>query len=254
MSVAVPEVRRHFTELLREQVEFGADGAHLVFNRGYPLVLYEESASDIFREKHGIDPHEIDEPDPRIAAWRNDIVTGFMSEIREMLDSCDHPGTERPRFSITVLGTEADNLQYGLDIRRLIDERIIDEIFVYKWGFGNKRFAYDLDFFKEICLPKAIPFSPTTAPYFHPDYYTFPLIESFYDIGAAGVMVWDAEVLDIYDWSVISRFGHEDETKWRFTEMKKVNGEITKPPHKYLEFHKMSTNVLDGRYKIYWGG
>ena len=49
MSWAVPEVRKHVIELLREQVRFGADGANVVFNRGYPVVLYEPPPRRCFR-------------------------------------------------------------------------------------------------------------------------------------------------------------------------------------------------------------
>ena len=56
MSWAIPEVRRHMIDLLREQVAFGADGASLAFNRGTPLVLYESAARELFQAQHQVDP------------------------------------------------------------------------------------------------------------------------------------------------------------------------------------------------------
>ncbi|PYV07784.1 MAG: hypothetical protein DMG07_27605 [Acidobacteria bacterium] len=56
MSWAVPEVRKHVIDVLREAVGFGGDGAHLVFCRGVPVVLYEPPFVELFQKKYGADP------------------------------------------------------------------------------------------------------------------------------------------------------------------------------------------------------
>src|SRR6185295_13358244 len=121
MSWAVPEVRAHIIELLAEQVGFGADGAHIVFNRGYPLVLYEKPFCDMFMKKHGVDPNQISEEDPRVIEMRSDIVSTFFKELRARLNEEEqHRADGRPiEISAMVLGTNDNNLQYGVDIRRL---------------------------------------------------------------------------------------------------------------------------------------
>ena len=86
MSWAVPEVRRHLVDLLREQVQFGADGANLVFTRGYPVVLFEAPARQLFQKQYGVDPREIPESDPRITAFRSEVVMKLFHELRVMLD------------------------------------------------------------------------------------------------------------------------------------------------------------------------
>jgi len=56
LSWAVPEVRKRLTDLLGEAVSFGADGAHVVFNRGYPIVLFEQPFVEMFQKQYGEDP------------------------------------------------------------------------------------------------------------------------------------------------------------------------------------------------------
>ncbi|MBI3987088.1 MAG: hypothetical protein HY343_09220 [Lentisphaerae bacterium] len=249
MSWAVPEVRKHLIELLREQVGFGADGAHVVFNRGFPVVLYEPPAVDLFQRTFGLDPRTIEEADPRIAQWRSDVVTTFMRELRAMLDEEGKPRKTRLASSIMVLGNEPDNLQYGVDIRRLVTEGLVDEIYSYMWDFGSKHPHYEWAYFREACRDKGIPFSPATASYFLESYYTLPLVKSFLESGAKGVAIWDASDDNIHQWSVISRFGHEEETLWRIQQLENVS-----PPRKHILFHRLGENVGDGRFAPVWGG
>ena len=50
-------------------------------------------------------------------------------------------------------------------------------------------------------------------------------VPGYYDSGAHGVCVWDPEIVDIYDWCWMSRFGHVEETSWRLE-----NLNLAKPP------------------------
>ena len=249
MSWAVPEVRKHLIDLLREQVGFGADGAHIVFNRGYPVVLYELAAVEIFQRTFGQDPRTIEESDPRITRWRIDVVTAFMRELRAMLDEEGTRRKTRLASSIMVLGNEPDNLQYGVDVRRLIVEGLVDEVYSYMWDFGATNPRYDFAYFREACREKGIPFSPATASCFMEPYYTLPMVKSFLESGAKGVAIWDAGDENIYHWSVISRFGHAEETLWRIQHLKDVT-----PPRKHYLFHRLGENVGDGRFGPVWGG
>ena len=255
MSWAVPQVRKHLIDLLQEQVRFGADGAHIVFNRGCPVVLYEQAFCEMFQTKYDEDPRQIEESDPRIVQMWSDVVTTFMQELRMMLDEEERRrgNGKRLELSIMVLGNEQDNLQFGIDIRRLVEEELVDEIMPYAWGFGSTYpRRYDLEFFRDACQAKGVPFSPSTAASWHlPQYYPFSLVRSFYDGEASGVTIWDAfyGVTDIYQWSVISRYGHIEETLWRLQ-----NLEETKPPRKRYSFHRLGDQIRDGRFGVEWGG
>ena len=246
MSWAVPEVRRHCIEVLRELVGFGADGAHLVFNRGYPLVLYEAPARRLFEEKHGVDPRSIPESDPRIGEWRSDVVTTFMRELRAVLDrEGKRRGNDRRLLlSVMVLGTAQDDLRYGVDLRRLIDEGLVDEVFTER-GFGRSTNTYNLSFLRDVCGPKQIPFSPglTCSAMWYGE------IPSYYDHNARGVAVWDAGVNDVFEWRWVCRFGHADETRWRLQHL-----DLGKPPRTIHHFRRLGNQIRNGRFGPQWGG
>jgi len=242
MSWAVPEVRRHLLDLLGEMVSLGADGAGLIFNRGFPLVLFEEPFLALFRERYDIDPREIEETDPRITALRSDIVTTFMRELRARLDE----EGRRLEISAMVLGSEADNLRYGLDLRRLAAEALLDEIYVYPWDFGGTSRETDFTFFREI----GVPFYPSLNTGYLAGKELLEQALQCYAEGAASVTAFDAEFLalapDLERWLAVSRFGHLDEMNVR---LESASAEVH-----YTTFHRLGDQIRDGRYGPYWGG
>ena len=252
MSWAVPEVRRHAIALLQEQVGLGGDGVHLVFNRGFPVVLYEAPFCKLFHEKFGFDPKTIDESDPRIIGMRSDIIVSFFKELRQMLDGEEavRQHGERLLVSASVLGTNEDNIQYGLDIRRLVDEGLLDEIYIYPYDFGaTKKGGFDLGFFREVCGPKRIPFHPALATHWAIDQQIAQGL-SFVEEGASGIYIWDAWDQETDRWhSIYSRFGHFDEIRLRQGKL-----DFSKPPRTMYYFHKLGDKIYDGRFPVVWGG
>src|SRR5262249_35033583 len=53
ISYAFSQVQQHLFRLVEEWLEFGADGACLLFNRGVPVMLYEKPIVEAFLEQHG---------------------------------------------------------------------------------------------------------------------------------------------------------------------------------------------------------
>ncbi len=252
MSWAVPEVRRHIIDLLMEQVGFGADGAHIVFNRGFPMVLFEEPFCKLFRDKHGVDPNELDENDPRIVEMWSDIITLFFKELRAELDKEEarRDNGQPIEISIMVLGTHEDNYHYGLDIRRLVNEGLIDEIQIYPYGFGNvlPGSLYDEAFFKEVCEPAGVRYYPTVDPPYDVTGQLGRALE-LYDGGAPGLCYWDAGHVDRPTWAIQSRLGHPEEVRWR---REHVN---TDDYPESIRFYKWwGDQRMDVRYPPYWGG
>jgi hypothetical protein len=245
MSWAVPEVRQHVLGLLREMVQMGADGTQIVFNRGLPVVLYEEPFRELFRKQYGEDARRFDDTEPRIAKLRADIVTTFMREMRQMLDEEQkrRGDGKRLRISAMLLGNEFDNAWYGIDVRRLVVEGLLDEVDLYPFDFGARKGGFDLKFFHDVCAPKGIPVRAAVAY----DLKTMTeMAVSHYDAGADGIAVWDAAGSDIRSWSVVSRYGHIDEVKERL--------KVGLPAQKYYFFHRLGNNVMDGRFPPIWGG
>ncbi len=247
MSWAVPEVRRHMIDLLREMLQFGADGANVVFTRGYPVVLYEAPARKLFASQHGVDPRTIEETDPRIAAFRADIVTKFIEELRAALDEerKRRGSGQRLALSLLINATSDDDRFYGVDLRRLVAAKLVDAVFT-EHGFGATTKDFNLPFLREVCEPAGVPFSPGI--YQNGTRYK-SVLPGFHEAGARGLTVWDAEVEDIYEWRWMTRFGHVEEAQWRIQ-----NLDLKKAPRTIHLFHKLGDQIRDGRYGPHWGG
>jgi len=247
MSWAVPEVRRRLLALLREMVQFGADGANIVFTRGYPLVLYEPPARELFQKQYQTDPRQIPESDPRITAFRTEVVTRFFQELRAVLDAEQQRRGDGKRLALSVLinASAQDDLTYGVDLRRLVAAKLVDEVFT-EHGFGSTSGSFNLEFLREVCQPAGVPFSPGI---YHSGTRYKSVLPGYYASGAHGLTVWDAEIDDIYEWCWMSRFGHVEETQWRIK-----NLDLSKPPRTIHLFKKLGDQIRDGRFGPYWGG
>ena len=102
LSMAYPEVRRFYVDLLLELAGYGVDGVQLIYTRRAPFVLYEPPVIEAFQAAHGVDPREFrggvdhrgGDPqwqleyghDERLMDLWAGYVTTFMRELREALD------------------------------------------------------------------------------------------------------------------------------------------------------------------------
>jgi hypothetical protein len=238
-------------ELLAEQVGFGADGAHIVFNRGYPLVLYEKPFCDLFHDKHGLDPNAVSDEDPRVVELRADIVMTFFRELRARLDEEERNRNDGRHIevSVMVLGTNDNNRQYGVDVKRLISEELLDEVYIYQFDFGaTKGPGYEAEFFQHASRTGSIPHFPTVDP---PYDLKGQLLQALtlYESGADGLTFWDAGGVDVHTWAIQSRLGHLDEIRWRHK-----NVDVEKPPRSIHFFKWWGATRMDVRFAPYWGG
>ncbi len=250
MSFAVPEVRAHLIDVLREAVGFGADGANLSFNRGAPLMLFEEPFVRIFQKRHGEDPRELPEGDARVQALRVEIMTEFMREVRAMLDEEQARRGDGQRLAISafVYANEADNLQFGFDVRGWVQAKLLDEVSPYQGAGGGKARSIDTAFFREACGEQGVPWRPTIVAWQVPNLDDMMRkVVSWYDAGASGVTFWDGNSLSTRtdSWPVVSRLGHLEELRRRADEGAPVA--VTYRPHRIGEF------IMDGRYAPTWG-
>jgi len=249
MSLAVPEVRAHLVDVLREAVGFGADGANVLFIRGVPFVLFEEPFRQLFKNRHGCDPRELKEDDPRIQTMRCEIVTAFMRDIRRMLDEEGaRVGGRRLALSAFVLGNEADNVRFGIEVRRWAKEGLIDLVCPHTGAGGARTREYDLKFFHEVCTPHKVRVAPSFVT------WRLPSLEEvvrksaeYYEAGADGIAFWDANAAapEAVKWSIISRLGHVEEVKERAFEQA--------PKPVTSRFHKIGGIVVDRPYNPNWG-
>lgn len=250
MSFAVPEVRKHLVDVLRQAVGFGADGANIIYVRGVPYVLWEEPFCKLFSDKYGEDAREVPEADPRITELRVEIMTQFMTEVRQMLDEEQTRRGDGKRLGLSafVLANEADNLRFGIDVRGWVDKGLLDEVSPYVGAAGGSAKDYDLAFFSDACGPKGVPWRPSLIAWQAP---TLPEMRQmalrFYDAGASGVTFWDGNSLSTTTekWAVVSRLGHVDELRKAVDE-----GLPVSTTHR---IHRLGDFIMDSRYGVMWG-
>ena len=104
-------------------------------------------------------------------------------------------------ISVMVLGTNENNLQYGVDIARLVKEKLLDVVYVYQFDFGaTKGGATTPNFFRQACGSQGVPYLPTVDPPYDLKGQLLQALE-LYESGAAGLTFWDAGGVDTYMWA-----------------------------------------------------
>jgi hypothetical protein len=215
------------------------------------MVLYEKPFCDMFKKKHGVDPNELSEDDPRIYEMRADIVSTFFKELRAKLDADAKSRGENRHVEISamVLGDNANNLQYGVDIERLCKEKLLDVVYVYQFDFGaTKGGGYDANFFQQACTKNGVPFYPAIDPPYDLK-GQLPQAVALHESGGNGLTFWDAGGVDNYMWAVQTRLGHLDEVRWR-----DKNLDTTKPPRNFHFYKLWGAQRMDVQFPVYWGG
>jgi hypothetical protein len=227
MSYAEPEVRRHLIEIFRETLELQPEGVGFLFNRGMPLMLWEEAFCQRFKEMHQADAKSVGDDDPRIHATRAAIMTDFMLEVRALLDETATRQGRRERYKIS-LGTfakEADNQRWGLDLPNWIQRGLVDDLattwFAYHTSFEKTPGQVDMDYYRRITKG-----TPTRA---------YPMVIAWktgkprelcekaavwLEQGDPGIAIWDPQVHkgwpdnspgNVFD--VLGHLGHQDDLR-----------------------------------------
>ncbi len=156
MSYAVPEVRRHLLDIFRETLELQPDGVGFLFNRGMPLMLWEEAFCERFRQMHHADAKSVDDDDPRIHATRAAVMTDFMLEVRALLDetAAKQGRKERCKISLGTFAQEADNRRWGLDLASWIQQGLVDDLavtwFAYHTSFEKAPGRIDMEYYRQL--------------------------------------------------------------------------------------------------------
>ena len=248
MSLAVPEVRAHLVAVLREAVRFGADGANVIFVRGVPYVMFEKPFCDLFVGRHGTDPKGLKDDDARIQALRCELLTTFMREIRQMLDEeAARQGGRRLALSAFVLGNEADNVRFGMDVRLWAQEGLVDLLCPMRAG-GSRAQGYDMAFFGDVCKARRVRVAPALIAWRLPGLdAVLQQAADLYGEGADGLTFWDANSVAALTphWSVVSRLGHVAELRERLAEG--PPGAVT------MRLHRVGRFIVDGPHNPNWG-
>jgi uroporphyrinogen-III decarboxylase len=222
MSFAVPEVRRHLIDLFTEVLDAGFDGINIAYNRGMPLILWEDAFCESFQAAHGVDARQVAEDDPRLYELRGDFMTQWMREIRALLDA--HPQRQslkrHLKLSAILFATEADNRRFGLDAERWVREGLIDQIGIAQAGpWYISAEPIDLDWYRRITKGKNVTLHPMILSWVIPNALQIPALlqkaVKWHDEGADSMLVWDCDIksVDGATWPTISRLGHISEMR-----------------------------------------
>jgi hypothetical protein len=253
MSFAIPEVRAHVIDVLREALRFGADGVNILYARGVPLVLFEDAFCDQFRRRYGQDPRPLGSQDERVHQVRAEILTQFMQETRAMLDEEGEHRGRRLALSAFTLWDEPTNLRYGIDVRRWATEGLVDMVLPYKpAGDDLAGYPYDLAFYHSVCEPKGIPVRPTFTAWALPcrvgvAQAVLEAALSQYEHGATGFTFWDAHSrADVaFMWNAFTRLGHREEL------LARIKAGAAGP--QCTRFHRIDGALMDGDDGPNWG-
>ncbi len=221
MSYAVPEVRRHLIEVLRETLEFQPEGVGFVFNRGMPMMLWEDAFCARFTQMHRADARTVPEDDPRIVATRAAIMTDFMTEVRALLDDTARAqGRQQPyRISLGTFSKEADNQKFGFDLPAWIKRGLVDELAVAWFAYHTSFAPPDMAYYKRITAGTQVGVYPFVISWKtgKPQELCKKVV-AHYTAGARGIAIWDPQVEkgwhegsqgNVFD--VLSRVGHREE-------------------------------------------
>ncbi|MGE3384888.1 MAG: hypothetical protein AB7L70_18320 [Pyrinomonadaceae bacterium] len=231
LSYAVPQVREHLLRILKEALAYQPDGLEIIYFRGLPLMLWEDAFSDQFRKKYGADAKQVAEDDPRLYELRGEIMTGFMRDVRKLLDDVQKEQGRAQRYELmaSVVHNENDNRKFGLDVERWVNERLIDKISIFPAAFHTDTSKpVDMAWFKKITAGTKVEVYPLMIGWRMSSYEeAIANARKYYDDGAAGLLFWDPFPTGTYTprppqpqrhyqraigtyWSLVSRLGHRE--------------------------------------------
>ena len=210
LSIAFPEVREYWISLIREALNYGCDGIHLLFDRCWPFVYYEEPSLSAFKDEYGIDGRDVATDDPRWIEHQCMFVNQFLREIRTVLD-------EKPdrKLAVHVLCAEYGSWELrnprnaGCDVERWIKEKLVD--YIMPTPAGGPDMCEHIERFKELA-GNDVKIYPDLFPRTQPAEDYARLAKMYYQAGADGFIFRDCErrTPRASEWAVACRLGHKN--------------------------------------------
>lgn len=209
LSIAYPGVRDYWLSLLREVLDYGIDGVTIYLNRFCPFVLYEEPVVEAFREQFGEDPRQLPEDDPRWLQHCAGYLTGFLREVRALLD--EKPGR---LLAATFYGGPSKYdppegwhpIRYNCDVEGWIREGLVNYLFPtqYPWVSYIKKWS-------ELAQGR-VHIWPDLMPSNQPGEKLAEQARRYYEAGADGICLRDAErrAPHLTEWAVARCLGHRE--------------------------------------------
>jgi hypothetical protein len=218
LSLAYPAVRARYVSILKEMAEMGMDGVHVLFNRSWPWVLYEDITVREFQVKFGRDPRTLAADNPEWLAHRASYVTQYLREIRAAADEVGQRQGRRVETAYHVLDNMENCLFYGLDVRTWIEEKLVDILIPTSLHFTDAHSSKDGQEIRPF-----VDLARETNCKIYPDYLPrralpesfIPMAAEEYEAGADGLCFWDTQSLTVRssEFAVRRELGHREELK-----------------------------------------
>ena len=241
LSIAFPQVRKYWVSLMREAVDRrNADGVHLLFDRCFPFVLYEEPSVATFKQKFGHDPRALPEDDPRWAQHQCDMATQFLREIRDFVD--EKPGRSLAiHFRSGAYGSwqAQEPKQFGCDVESWLRAQLVDYLMPSPTGNCAHHDGPEAFFQHWKTIDPNVKIYPDLFPRTQMAAYYARLAAKLYAAGADGYIMRDGErrLPRTSEWAVCRHLGHrnlldqlESEAPgyFRTVPLKRLNGMVVK--------------------------
>lgn len=138
LSYAFPEVRAFKLAILREAAERDIDGLNLDFLRHPDFFGYEEPLVQAFIARHGLDPRTLPADDERWFRLRAEIMTGFVRDVRALLDAA---GAQRGRrLGLSARLDWKAHRSWGCDLETWLREGLLDYAVLAQRSLGGYEF------------------------------------------------------------------------------------------------------------------
>jgi len=132
LSYIYPEVRRLISDRFSKMAETDCDGVEMIWTRGVPYVLFEQSFCELFEARYGENPRTLPVADPRVHTLHCEILTEFVRELRTRLDA-ERASRGQPPLKLIarVHSSLYVNRLLGLDVECWAREGLVDTVVVY---------------------------------------------------------------------------------------------------------------------------
>ena len=138
LSFAFPEVRAFKLAILREAAAQDTDGINLDFQRHPDFFGFEEPMAAAFQARYGVAATGVPATDPRWVPLRYEIMSGFVRDVRRLLDDAGRKKGRHLGLSVRI-----DWKKYplwGCDIATWLKEGLLDYLVVGQYGKGGYEF------------------------------------------------------------------------------------------------------------------
>jgi len=216
LSLAFPEVRKLWVDLLCEALVCGFDGVHVIWCRSQPFALYEEPVIERFRQQHGEDPRDTGEDDPRFWAVLASFVNQFARELRQAVHEVGVRSGRKLEIAHNVNPTRESNLQWGVDVETWVEEGLVDYLMPHPTV--AKEAGKWIGWLVDLVRDTPIRLYPDLYPRRQPPAASLYSAQTLYDLGCDGLAMWDtySRVYRISEWAMMKRLGHRaDLPGWR---------------------------------------